>query len=113
VASLDDILTATKNAVTAINNASQTYLNIQGAQNVPQISTTTQVRTGAGRLAMVSITSPGTTNGTIYDSSSTSSLTVPIYTIPTTIGIMFVNMPVSFGIVVVPGSGQVVTVSYS
>lgn len=113
MASLDDILTATKNAVVAVNNVSQTLLNIVGNKVYPAISTTTLVQNIGGRLARVSITTAGSTDGTIYDSSSATVTTRPIYTIPNTIGIVEVNLPVVNGILVVPGSGQVVTVSYS
>lgn len=113
MASLDDILTATKNVVTAINNASQTYFGIQGAQSKANITSATLVKTGVGRVAMVSIISGGSVAGQIYDTNSTSSTANPIFTIPTTLGVIFLNMPVSNGIVVKPGTGQAVTISYS
>jgi len=113
MASLDDILTASKNVVTAINNAATTYLNVQGAQNAAHLTASTLVRTGAGRLCTVIVTTAGSATGLVYDSGSTSVATTPIYVIPNTVGVYLVNMPVSFGIVVAPGSGQVVTISWS
>lgn len=111
--SLTDILTATKNAVVAVNNVSQTLLNIVGNKSAPAISASSVVSTTAGRLARISITTAGSTTGTIYDSNSTTATTRPIFKIPNTIGIIEVSIPVTNGIVVAPGSGQVVTVSYS
>lgn len=111
--SLTDILTATKNVVTAVNTAAQNYLNVQGAQGYPHITSSTLVKNTAGRVAVVSVTTAGSTTGTIYDSNSTSITTTPIYIIPTTVGVYVVNIPVNNGVLVVPGTSQVVTVSYS
>ncbi len=111
--SLSDILTAVKNIVTALNNASQTYLNVNGIQSQSNITSTVLVKNGAGRLATVSIISGGSANGAIYDSNSTSAVTDPIFTIPNTPGVIFVNLPVSLGILVVPGTNQVVSVGFS
>ena len=111
--SLSDILTATKNIVTALNNAAQTYLNVNGISTQINIKTPTLVKNGAGRVATVSIVDGGTANGTIYDSNSITSLTNPIFTVINTSGIIFVNCPVGNGIVVIPGAGQNITVTYS
>ena len=62
---------------------------------------------------MVTVTTAGSTVGTIYDANTSSITTRPIYTIPNTVGVVFVNLPVVYGIVVTPGTDQAVTVSYS
>jgi hypothetical protein len=111
--SLSDILTATKNIVTALNNAAQTYLNVNGISTKINITTPTLVKSGAGRVATVSIITGGSAGGTIYDSNSITSLTNPIFTVINTPGIVFVNCPVQNGIVVIPSSGQNITVTYS
>lgn len=111
-ASLSDVLTTLKNGVTAISNAAQTYANVQGTSNVSSISAGTVVKASAGRVASVSVTTLGTSTGTIYDS-STATATRPIYVIPTAVGLYTVNLPASYGIYAVPGTGQVITVSYS
>ena len=113
MASLDDMLTAAKNVVTAINGLAQTYLAVNGSRISPNITAATLVRTGAGRVAMVSIVVGGSTTGTIYDTNNASLTNNPIFTIPDTPGIIFVNLPVVNGIVVTPGTGQTVSVSYS
>jgi hypothetical protein len=112
MASLDDILTATKNVVSAINNASKSYLAVNGQQGYPGISTPTTASKAAGRLAQVSVVTAGSTPGTIYDSNSAGT-TKPIYAVPNTIGSFFINIPVLYGIYVVPGTGQVIAISYS
>jgi len=111
--SLSDILTAVKNVVTALNNASQTYLNVNGIQSQSNITASTVVKSGAGRIATVSIISGGSANGAIYDSSSAGDTTNQIFTIPNTPGVIFVNLPVSLGILVVPGASQIVSVGFS
>ena len=113
MAALDDLLTATKNLVTGINNLTQTLLNITGAQTSNNISKPTVVSTKAGRLCNISVVLAGTTAGTIYDSNSTANVTKPIYTILNVDGIVIASIPVVNGILVVPGTGQNVSVSYS
>ena len=113
MASLSDLLTTAKNIASAINGVAQTYVAVQGARVLQNITTTTVVNNAAGRLAVVSVTTAGTTTGVIYDADTTGITTRPIYIIPNTVGVVFVNLPVVYGIVVVPGTGQAVTVSYS
>lgn len=113
MSSLSDILTAAKNIVTALNNAAQTYLNVNGTQIAPGLSATTQVSIVSGRLATLSIIVGGSASGVIYDARVTTDTSRPLYNIPTTPGIVYINMPVVNGIVVAPGTGQVVAVSYS
>jgi hypothetical protein len=111
MASLSDILVTGQNIATAINQIAQTYLNVQGAQNRAALSTPTLVLTGSGRVAVISVTTAGSTTGTVYDSQT--GATTPIYIIPSAVGIYNVNLPVNFGIYVSPGTGQVVTISFS
>jgi hypothetical protein len=113
MASLSDLLTTAKNIASAINNVAQTYVSVQGAQVRQNITAATVVSDAAGRLATVSVTTAGTTTGIIYDSAATGVTARPIYTIPNTVGVVFVNLPVVYGVVVAPGTGQAVTVSYS
>jgi hypothetical protein len=113
MASLSDLLTTAKNIASAINGVAQTYVAVQGARVQQNITATAIVNNAAGRLAVISVTTAGTTTGVIYDADTTGITTRPIYIIPNTVGVVFVNLPVVYGIVVVPGTGQAVTVSYS
>jgi len=113
MASLSDLLTTAKNIASAINGVAQTYVFVQGAQIHQNMTAATVVSTSQGRLATVSVTTAGSAVGVIYDSASTSITTRPIYTIPNTVGVVSVNLPVVYGVVVAPGTGQAVTVSYS
>lgn len=113
MASLTDILTASQNVVKALANLGTTYLQVQGNQIVNGISAAKVVSTGQGRLARIAVVTAGTTVGTAYDAAATGVTTSPILTIPNTVGVIDVNLPTNNGIVIAPGSGQVVTVSYS
>lgn len=113
MANLSDILTTAQNIPTAINALATTYLKVQGNQNAADISTTTLVSSSPGRVATVVVSTAGSAVGHIYDQSATTPTARVLFVIPMTVGINVVNMPASYGILVVPGSGQVVTVSYS
>src|SRR5260221_168907 len=113
MSSLTDILTAVKNVVTALNSAVTAYTGVNGSIVKAAITAATVVKPSAGRVAVVSIVAGGSASGFIYDSNSASNTSLPIYTIPTTIGLVFVNLPVTNGILVVPGTGQTVSIGYS
>lgn len=108
-----DIQTVAQNIAQNVNSLSQTWLVLNGTLNSAGIAATAVVKNGQGRLVKISITTAGTTNGTIYDCNNTTSLLRPIFTIPNTLGIVEINFPIGYGIVVAPGTGQVVAVSYS
>lgn len=113
MSSLSDILTAAKNIAVAINGAGQTYLKVQGAIRSPTITATTLVSTGQGRVASVSVIVVGSTDAMIYDSNIDSSLTDAVAIVNNVLGITVINMPYNNGLVVVPGTGMTLVVSYS
>jgi hypothetical protein len=113
MSSLSDILTAAKNIAVAINNAAQIYLRVQGAQRSATITATTLVVSGQGRLASVSVIVGGSTDATIYDSNLTTSLTNALAVVDNALGVAVINMPYNNGLVVVPGTGMTLVVSYS
>lgn len=107
------LLSAALNLVTALNNAALTYLNVQGAQNLAGIAAATLVETGQGRVCSISVTTAGMSTGKIYDANLAAATSNLIYVIPEAVGLYVVNLPTNFGIVVVPGTDQVLTISYS
>lgn len=113
MASLSDILTATKNVVTALNQLGQTFLDVQGSQSYTNITAPTLVKSGQGRIARLVVVVAGSGTGAVYDAASATATTNQLLTIPTTIGIGEVNIPVNNGIVVAPGTGQTVAIVYS
>ena len=115
MASLDDILTTQKNGVQGINGLNHTTQNLAGTINSYEISTSTYLNTNSGWCAKVSVIVAGSTTGTIYDANSVATAVngVRLAIIPNTVGIYTINMPVNKGIVITPGSGMIVAVSYS
>ncbi len=113
MASLSDILTTTKNIVTALNQLGQTYLDVEGTTSYTNITTATLVKSGQGRIARVIVVVAGSGTGSVYDASSATATNDKLLTIPTTIGIVEANIPVNNGIVVAPGAGQTVAIVYS
>lgn len=114
MASLDDILTTQKQGVVAINNLYHYYINQNGTNSAKEITTTTLVQSGTGQVVRVAVIATSSTTGAVYDSNSTTALTgKKVYTIPATVGIYEVFMPCMNGIVVDPGAGQTISISYS
>jgi hypothetical protein len=113
MASVTDILTSVQNVVRAISNLGTTYLRVQGYQVETGISTTTLVMNRQGRLVRIAVVTAGSTAGVAYDAKATGITSSPLVAIPNTVGIIDVNLPVDNGIVIAPGTGQVVTVSFS
>jgi N-acetylglucosamine kinase-like BadF-type ATPase len=114
MASLSDILTVSRQVVQAINALAQTYLSVQGGQNLAALTTTTLVKATAGRVVEIAVTTAGTTAGQVYDDGNTTTpLRNLVAVIPTAVGVYQFNLPMNYGIVIVPGTGMVCTVSYS
>jgi hypothetical protein len=113
VASLSDILTTAKNIVSALSNLRDIYATMSGNQTSAEISAPALVFSGQGRIVRVSITTAGTTDGVLYDSSTTSLTSSPIAYVPKAANIVEIGIPVSSGAVFSPGSGQKAVVVYS
>lgn len=111
--SISDILTSAQNIATALNGIAQTLSNITGVRNVVDISTSNLVTANAGRVCTIIVTTAGTTVGSVYDSNTTSVTTGKVFSIPNALGVTVLNFPVALGILVVPGTGQILSVSYS
>jgi len=113
--SLSDMLTAVKNLVTGLATLAQNYLNVQGAQNFAGITAPTVIKASSGRIVRISVTSGGSSTGFVYDGAALGATTKPLYVIPMAVGTepYEVNLPASFGILVVPGSGMTVAGSWS
>jgi hypothetical protein len=120
VANLDDIVTVLKNGVVAMNDLTaalnsfrQIYTQSIGDNTYLGASDSNLVYTGAGRLVNVIVT--GTAGGTIHDAATVATATTSnvIYNIPTTASLYQVNVPFFNGLVVKPGAGVTVSMTYS
>jgi len=113
-ASLDDILTAQKNGVVAINNLAQTTIRSVGTQTSLTVTAATVVFTGAGYLVNFSVVVAGSAAGTIYDGNTTSPAAPDALCVtPATVGVIKTGQVFTSGLVVVPGTGQSINVTYS
>jgi hypothetical protein len=119
IATQDDILTAQKNQVVATNGLNQTWINYQRGEHGDNISKCvtgpTMIAVGPGRLVLISVVDAGTAEGFVYNQAAadTPDATNRIAAIPKTEGIYPANFVFSDGLLIVPGAGQAVTVSYT
>jgi hypothetical protein len=142
MADLNDVVTVQKNGVIAINNLNQTeavsWLDTSLSPPVPYLKTigddlaiiagitsknpitsdTFAVNTaiaGSGKLISFSVVVPGTASGLIHDAATVGAQSAAnaMALTPTTGGVFIVGeMKFSNGIVIIPGSGQSVNVTY-
>lgn len=114
MASLDDILTTQKNGVFAVNQVAENAFGVQGRKTALEISAPTLIHVGTAWVARLSVLVAGAA-GEIYDANTISSAIVGqrLCLIPATVGIHEIFMPVTRGIVVKPGAGQIVSVSFT
>lgn len=107
------ILSAIQSIAQNINNQTQNQTNLQGSTSFTGLTATTVVKATSGRLENISVIVPGSAAGMAYDSNTTTNTSRPLFIIPDTAGITVVNMPFQYGLLIVPGSGQTVSGSYS
>ena len=81
----------------------------------PAALTQTSVVDGTGYVVKISVIVPGTSSGIVYDQVSSSAGTSAEYlaAIPNTVGVFELHLRYSLGIILEPGYGQTVLVSYS
>lgn len=114
-ASLSDILTTTKNIVTALNGEIVNSTYLAGSKNFTGVSAQTIISTSPGRVVTIIVCVAGTTTGSVWDASTLATAIAPrlLYTIPTALGFYTINLPINYGIVITPGTSMVVSGSYS
>jgi|HubBroStandDraft_6_1064221.scaffolds.fasta_scaffold629306_2 hypothetical protein len=93
---------------------SNVNLAAQGAKNLSNISAATVVKATPGTLLTVQVITAGSAPGTINDVPTTGGAVAAnqIGTIPNQVGVTQYGVPFLTGLVIVPGSGQVVSVSF-
>ena len=114
-ASLSDILTTQKNGVVAINGLSQSTLRSLGTQTSVTITAATVIFANAGYLVNFSVVVAGSSTGMIYNASTTANAAASnaLCVVPNSVGITKVGQVFNAGLVVVPGTGQSINVTYS
>ena len=113
-ASLDDILTAQKNGVVSLNKIQQTLAAEICTVTTATATASTFVIAGRGRLLRISVTVAGSAPGFIHNSSTPSGATVAnaLMACPNTIGVYDANLYFDSGLVIAPGTGQSVNLTY-
>jgi hypothetical protein len=114
-ASLADILTTQKNGVVAINGLAQATARSFGTQTSSTVTSATVIYVGKGYLVNFSVVVAGTTAGTISNTGDTATVAAAnaLCAIPATVGVVKIGQVFSNGLVVTPGTGQSVNVTYS
>jgi hypothetical protein len=87
----------------------------QGTKTFFNITANTLVKASRGRVARISVIVAGSGNGSVHDAATigAAGATNNLAAIPfAAIGILNIDMPVSNGIVVKPGTGQTLAISY-
>ena len=86
-----------------------------GFGTVLDITASTVVKASAGAIINVSVLVVGTSTGTVNDVATTAGAAVAnqVAVIPEAVGTYAIGMPCATGIVVVPGTGQTLAVSYA
>ena len=114
MASIDDILTVLKNVVVAINGWTTVTRKNAGTATSTTVTASTLVATGNGRLVSIQVVVAGTTPGFVYNSSTTTVTASQVMAAaPNTIGSYACGTNYTAGLVVVPGTGQSLNITYS
>jgi len=79
------------------------------------LTNSTLISGSPGRIVRVCVTVAGSTVGTAYNAPNTASVTPSnvLYIIPNTVGVYDIGAHFSNGLVISPGTGQSVNVTYS
>jgi hypothetical protein len=115
-ANIDDVITTLKDLVTAYNTLSQTTLAINGVYTTPPLTTATLVKGTSGRVVTLSIIDPGSGDGKVFDINTVAGAAAgnQIAVIESAGAlIQTLNLPFLKGLVIEPGTGMTVAVSYS
>ena len=114
-ASLDDILTAQKNGVIALNNIQQALAAEVGTVTTATATASTFIVAGRGRLLRFSVTVAGTVPGFVYNSATPTggAATNALLACPNTIGVYEAGLVFDAGLVIAPGTGQSVNITYA
>lgn len=116
MATLDDILTTQKNGVIAINNLGQAFSGPAAFLTTQTVSAATVVLKTPGKIIGYSIVQAGSTTGFLHNFNSLTPSPLPdstkLVALVNTAGYYPVSLAFSTGLVIVPGTGQLINVTY-
>lgn len=115
MASLDDILTTQKNGVVAINNVFNALSILNPTATSATVNASSFIIAGRGRLLSFAVVVAGSAAGTIHNAGAPGGNTAAnaLVATPATVGVYPVNMVFTNGLLIVPGTGQSINVTYS
>ena len=89
-------------------------ITAQGTKSYFNMTAATLVKTGTGRVARINVLIAGSGTGSVFDAATigTAATANQIAVIPATVGTYDIDFPVSNGIVLAPGTGQTLVISY-
>lgn len=101
--------------VAATQNLARAYVNGAGKLTSAPITSSTLVFAGAGTLVSITSLVAGTTTGYVYDSATTGGASSSNYISPAgnMLGVLPCGHNFNNGLVVIPGTGQTLAVTYS
>ena len=96
-------------------NADGSISAAEGTSSTLDVSAATVIKAAAGRSYRVSVVTAGSAAGTLNDCATTGAAATAnqVGTIPATVGTYVFNWPHATGIVLVPGTSQVLAISYT
>jgi len=100
-------------AICFVGNAQAVYVQ-EGFSNTYNITSATVIKTSPGRIYKISVIVAGSAAGTVNDVTTTGAVSAnnEVAVIPNTVGVTDINWPMNTGIVIVPGTGQTVSISW-
>lgn len=115
MASLDDILTTQKNGVVGVNGISQAFLRGQGTVTSSTATASAVVFSGRGYLVNVCVIVAGSAVGAIHNTNTVAGISAAnqLFSIPNTVGIYQLGQVFTTGLVIVPGTGQSINITYT
>lgn len=119
MATTDDILTTQKNGVVGVNQLTQTWSDYLRAEHGTSVSkcleAATVVTQGSGYIISVSVVEKGTASGFLYDAATTESPKDAdrLMAFKQEEGVFLAGFKFTSGLLVIPGAGQAITITYS
>lgn len=116
MASIDDLMGVQKNGVNALGNIYNLQRRVAGTTTSATVSASTVIVTGKGRLVSYTVVVSGSSDGGIHDLASTSGGTAANTLVPTDhtkLGVVVCGLEFQNGLLVTPGTGQSVNVTYA
>ena len=97
-----------------LDNNGKSLLATGSLSSSLNVTALTLVKVGVGKVAKVVVLTAGSAPGKISDVATTGGVAAAnlIFNIPNTVGIYELDFPIALGLVVTPGTGQVVSISY-